>query len=390
MKKPVKSSGVHLHLYYCAWTNESRAWREGASALRSGLANQIVYVGYRTRDLPEQDALDDRQSIRRIGAAPAAPGSSRWLRAASLPRWWWACFRELDLSDVALIVAHSLATLPVALALKRRTGIGVVYDAHELETERAGWSPGVRRVARFFEKALIRYASHTFVVSDSIRDWYLSTYPKLAVTTVRNISEIRPPTGSSPLRRNLGIDDDTLVYTYCGLIGRERGLEELVDVFRNLDNTYALVLIGDGPAVNELKTRAGKARNIYFHEAVPVSDLITLISGADVGVFFTASLSLSYRYCLPNKVFEYAAAGLPMLLGDGPELVRFAGDYPVARTVQADRATLQAAIAGWSRDDIRTARKEIKYTPPTWRDEEHLLIDVFTSVQRGSGERNLA
>lgn len=381
MKKSGKSGGTHLHLYYCAWTNESRAWRAGASALRHGLANQVTYVGYRSGQLPETQKRGEEQLIRRIGAAPVAPGRSRWLRAASLPRWWWACLRDIDLENVDLIVAHSLAALPVALALKRRAGVGLVYDAHELETERAGWSAGIRRFARFFEERLIRGCDHTFVVSDAIRDWYLDAYPGLAVTTVRNIADTKAASETSSMRQILKIAAETLVYTYCGAITRERGLEELVDVFRDMGGEYALVLVGDGPALAELKTRASGAENIYFHPAVPVENLVNFISGADVGVFVTASTSLSYRYCLPNKVFEYAAAKLPMLLGDGPELRRFAQEYPAAQTVASDRVSLRAAITAWACSEIRAARFAIQYTPPTWREEEHLLLEVFKDVQ---------
>jgi glycosyltransferase involved in cell wall biosynthesis len=381
VKKSGNLGGTHLHLYYCAWTNESRAWREGASSLRHGLAKQITYVGYRSGELPEAQTREEGQLIYRIGAAPVAPGSSRWLRAASLPRWWRACLRDIDLANVDLIVAHSLAALPVALALKRRAGVGLVYDAHELETERAGWSWGIRRIARFFEKRLIRRCDHTFVVSDAIKDWYLDAYPGLAITTVRNIADTKMVSEASSLRETLKIAAETLVYTYCGAITRERGLEELVDVFCDIGNEYALVLVGDGPALNELKGRASGAENIYFHPAVPVERLVNLISGADVGVFVTASASLSYRYCLPNKVFEYAAAKLPMLLGDGPELLRFTQEYPAARTAASNRAALHEAITTWARDEIRAARSAIQYTPPTWRDEEHLLIKVFKDVQ---------
>lgn len=376
-----KPCGVHLHLYYCAWANESRAWREGASALRNGLTDHVLYVGYRSGQLPERQVCGVDQTILRVGAAPVSPGSSRWLRAASLPRWWWACLKDIDLSNVSLIVAHSLAALPVAVALKRRGRIGLVYDAHELETERAGWSPGIRRFARFFEHRLINECDHTFVVSDAIRDWYRDTYPRIAITTVRNIADTKPPSGRSPLRETLKIDVHTIVYTYCGAITRERGLEELVDVFRNLGSDYALVLVGDGPAVAELMMLATGAKNIHFYPAVPVEELVTLISGADVGVFVTSSQALSYRYCLPNKVFEYAAAKLPMLLGDGPELVRFAQEYPVARTVASNRAALHAMISGWSRDEIRASRSKIVYRSPTWRDEEHLFINVLKDVQ---------
>jgi hypothetical protein len=70
-----------------------------------------------------------------------------------------------------------------------------------------------------------------------------------------------------------------------------------------------------------------------------------------------------------------------MLLGDGPELLRFTQEYPAARTAASNRAALHEAITTWARDEIRAARSAIQYTPPTWRDEEHLLIKVFKDVQ---------
>lgn len=367
----------HLHLYYCAWTNESRAWRAGDSALRHGLAEKVLYVGYRVASLSDKEEICVQQSIHRIGSEPVAPGRSRWLRAASLPRWWLACLREIDLSDVTLIVAHSLAALPAGVALKAKYGIPLVYDAHELETERAGWSLPVRKISRLFERALIRNCDQVMVVSNAIRDWYLVQYPGLPVTTVRNISDSTPPVGKSPLREQISIGNDVLLYTYCGAITRGRGLEELVDVFRELETTHAIVFIGNGAADDELRQKAIGAKNIFFKDAVPVNDLVTLMSGADVGVFVPSSLSLSYQYCLPNKVFEYAAAGLPMLLGEGPELASFAENYQAARTTGINRECLKEAIKAWSIDDVRGARLGITYKPPTWHDEESRLLGVF-------------
>jgi len=368
----------HLHYYFSTWRNESRAWRSGALARAQGYATDIDYIGYKGPGLPDEQQHAERQRIRRLGPEPSPPGSSRILRALSLPRWFSACSSESRVGDATLIIAHSLAALPVAVRLARRHRLPLLYDAHELETERAGWSKPIRKIARAVEARLIRKCDHVILVNDSIRDWYLDAYPGIDASVVRNVPIAPARTGTSTLRETLGLPSDALVYVYCGALGADRGLSELIEAFRGLGQGRHFVMIGYGHGKDALVAQAQGMRNIHFHDAVPQSELVTLLSGADVGVVVLRADALSYEYAMPNKLFEYAAAGLGVITGRGPELERFANEYPASKRADLDLESLRKAINAWSRDELDQMKPSIAaFTPPSWQTEQHRLLAAF-------------
>lgn len=368
----------HLHLGFNTWTNASRAYRAGKTAQDWGYATDIDYVGHRGTGLANAETLTNGQRILRLGAEPAPPGSSRFLRALSLPRWYWACLHESPVVDVSLIIAHSLAALPVAVRLARESRLPLLYDAHELETERAGWSKPIRTLAKTFESRLIYKCDHVILVNDSIRDWYLDTYPGIDASVVRNVPVAPTAIGHSPLRESLGISSEALVYVYCGALWADRGLPELIEAFRGFGSDRHFVMIGYGHGRDALVAQAAGLNNVHFHDAVPQAELVTLLSGADVGVVVLRTDSLSYEYALPNKLFEYAAAGLGVITGKGPELERFAQEYPASKRADVTVASLRAAIIAWSRDELNRLRPAISaYRAPSWQDEQHRLITAF-------------
>jgi glycosyltransferase involved in cell wall biosynthesis len=379
---------VHFHLYFGAWQDESRAWRAGAAAIEAGLAKEVFYVGHKVAGLSEHEEMGLGQAILRLGAEPARPGSSRWVRAAGLPRWWLACRRQLKPDRVSLIVAHSLASLPIGVWLSKRWGTPLLYDAHELETERHGWSWPIRRFAKLIEARLISACNHTIVVSDSIQGWYESTYPGLSVSTVRNVPSQSGVLGASNLRETLGLPSHVILFVYCGVLGGGRGLPELIDAFDNLGPDRHLVLIGSGPLEEALRAKIGGIPNVHLHDRVPQSELISLISGADVGVMVPSTTALSYRFAMPNKVFEYAAARLAICVGTGPDLQRFAASYPAARTADLSVASLRQMALSWSREELDRLRPLIaNFRPPSWEEERLRLLAAYGSALSRTNRR---
>ncbi len=356
--------------------------RAGASALEAGLADRVDFVGYRVDGLPDEEVIDPRRTIRRIGARPAKPGRPRLLRALSLPKWWWAARRGESSPEISIVTAHSIAALPAGYFVARRCGAGLLYDAHELETEREGWSPLIRWLARRFERFFIRRCDHTIVVNDTIRDWYLRAYPGASVSTVRNVPVIPKAVGESHLRRNLGLGPEPLLYAYCGLLGEGRGLREMEEAFAGLGDGHHFVMVGFGPLEESLRAEVDRHPNIHLHPAVPQSELIALLRGADVGAFLPTGTSISYHHSLPNKVFEYAAAGLAILVSDAPELARFSQEYPLARSVPASVERIRRAVLEWPAREIREGRASMRFQPPSWAEEVHRLLEAYAIVER--------
>ena len=392
MTQPSKSAGTHVHLGFNAWENQSRAWRAGTTAIEQGYASDVLYVGHKKIGLEDREDISPNQSIMRIGATPAVSGSRRWRRASSLPRWWRACQTQIPMAGVNLVTAHSLAALPAAVWLSQKHDIPLLYDAHELETRRNGWSWPIQRVAGVVEAQMIRHCDHTIVVNNSIRDWYRAAYNGISISTVRNVPvhcEVKKSLASS-LRLDLGIDDQALVFVYCGLFAKGRGLSELVAAFKGLDDRRHLVLIGGGPAQDALAEQSANVPNVHLHPFVPQSELISLLKGADVGVSVVATDSLSYYYALPNKLFEYAAAGLAICVGQGIEMQRFAAEYPLAKSAHMTTKSLRDVLIQFTREEIEGAKPAMKaFKPPSWQSEYTRLIAAYErTMAQGAKRKN--
>jgi hypothetical protein len=97
----------------------------------------------------------------------------------------------------------------------------------------------------------------------------------------------------------------------------------------NLANVHLVFLGPSMPVVlAELRKRAGKevGRHIHFLEPVPQDVLLDWTTSADFGVIPYPPVDLNTRYCMPNKLFEYIQAELPVLANDLHEVGRIMGE----------------------------------------------------------------
>jgi glycosyltransferase involved in cell wall biosynthesis len=112
------------------------------------------------------------------------------------------------------------------------------------------------------------------------------------------------------------------VILYLGGLMAGRGLEQLVDAMVHVEHGQ-LVLIGDGVLAAALRERAagaGVAERVHLLPPVPPGQVVDLAASADVGVSPIVPSCLNYRYSLPNKLFQYMAAGLPVVASDFPQV----------------------------------------------------------------------
>ena len=70
-------------------------------------------------------------------------------------------------------------------------------------------------------------------------------------------------------------------------------------------------------------------------------NLLEITSSADIGIALIKPLSISYRYALPNKLFEYAAAGIPSLASNLPNMQYYIKKYNLGKTVCPDQLGAQ-------------------------------------------------
>ena len=120
--------------------------------------------------------------------------------------------------------------------------------------------------------------------------------------------------------------------------------------------------------------------NIHFHSAVSPQELGKYTVCADVGLCLIEDCCLSYRYCLPNKLFEYLAAGLPTIISNLPDMARVIDNFQCGWIVEPNSESVAAVVNGITPEVLaekataaRSSRQEF-----TWEEEEHTLIAVYS------------
>jgi glycosyltransferase involved in cell wall biosynthesis len=354
----MSSTSINLHVYPSPLTHETRMLKETAAIASFAAFDRIVLVGAMAPGLPEREVLDARREMARFSRAVPAwiPGSLG--KALGVATWSLRILHHYWNEPVACINCHSLSTLPLGVLLKWRTGARLIYDAHELETEANGLRGLRQRLSKVVERTFYRAADDVIVVSERIADWYHRTYGGRRPTVVLNCPPAQERQRSSVLRDALGLSPETLIFLYQGILGPGRGVELMLEAFVGIpDPRKVLVLLGMGPLSSEIAAVAARSTCIRLHAAVPPDRLAEYTASADVGLCLIEDTCLSYRYCMPNKLFEYLAAGVPALVSNLPEIAQVVTGQGGGWVLpQWSAAQLRALVASIEPADLESRR----------------------------------
>lgn len=222
-----------------------------------------------------------------------------------------------------VLVSNDLDTLPANFLAARITGTTLVYDSHELFTEvpELVGRPRVQRIWLAIERWIFPRLKHVVTVNESIANVYRQRYG-VPVHVVRNIPVPRP-LAPAPGRAALDLPDDRFVLVLQGAgINVDRGGEEAVLAMRHLPQALLLV-IGSGdawPVLERLVQEHGLQDRVRLMGRMPYERLMDFTRAADLGLSLDKDSNLNYRYSLPNKLFDYLHAGIPVLATDLPEV----------------------------------------------------------------------
>lgn len=318
---------------------------------------------YNSRALKQLDVLADAgYQIQVVGLAntPATEQRSERVNIQLLerphgggPRFFRRCHQLFSgyVANVSARAYHAsdLYVLPALAGRAKKTDGKLVYDARERYPYVASTvgRPWVRLFWEFLESRYIRRADSVFTVSQSIASHLAASYNIALPEVLYNVPTFKAPVTSGLLRESLDIPASQVVVLHQGKIQKARGCILLVQAMQHV-NRATLVFLGDGSlrqAVEAEVIQLGLQDRVRFKAAVLPDQLHAHTCSADIGVTLLEDTCLNHRYALPNKLFEYLMAGVPVMGSTLPEVGGIIEDYGVGRVVDAsDPAQIGAVL----------------------------------------------
>ncbi|WP_069805542.1 glycosyltransferase [Thermogemmatispora onikobensis] len=299
---------------------DARLWRTATALKEAGLQVTIVDV-VGSRSSPHEEI---HQGIRLKHIVMPA-----WFIPARFKPWFLVKLLRINvLSTLHLLreeadiyhsfVEHALPAAYVAARLRRKP---LIFDSPELPlADRAvqRW-PRLLAIARRVLSYLVRRSQGVIAVSPPIVSLIEREYGGQRVTLLRNVPPYHQVARTNLLREKLGLSNATRIALYQGNLQENRGLDLLVRAAPFLEPDVVIVMLGAArepthQKLQKLIAELGVEQRVKLLPPVPYEELLAWTASADLGLtLLPPDYSLSIRYCLPNKFFEYLMAGLPVL-----------------------------------------------------------------------------
>jgi glycosyltransferase involved in cell wall biosynthesis len=272
-----------------------------------------------------------------------------------------------------------------AAAVARLLGARVVYDSHELWADRNGRIES-RRALIALETLWVRVVHATITTSPGYADVLARRYRVPRPRLVRNVTSAEARVGGAVEH---GFDP---IATYIGAITRHRGLEQAIKALAHVPE-LRLVFIGPqahgyAGELEALAARHGVADRLDLRAPLRPEDILDALAAlrpAPFGLALIQPSCLSYRLSLPNKLYEYALGGVPVLGTDLPVIADWLSTTGVGTTVGAAEGAqgLGEAMEAMLDPDAQRAWREraqqlVDARP--WLAEERALASVYADV----------
>lgn len=313
-------------------------------------------------------------------------------------RLLWKLLRQ----ETDIFLGNDLDVMPATMLAARLKKKPIVYDSHEYFLGMAGMEqkPLRRNIWKFIESRIFARLKYVYTVSDSIRNLYRKIYHK-KLLVVRNLPLKEPPDPNlsteeinwiHSIDHKIPENKKLLLFQGAG-INESRGAEELVYSMIFLDAAdYHLLIIGGGDIFTKLEKMIVQNQlsdKITLIPKVPFAVLGHFTRKAHLGISIDKAYVLNHKYSLPNKLFEYLHAGVPVLASRLVEQERIINEYQVGTFIEDYQPE---HIAGKITEIFANPELLSRWKQNTgklretlnWENESKIVIDIFKQVETDS------
>lgn len=309
-------------------------------------------------------------------------------------------FLKLLFAKADIFLGNDLDVMPatfLAAKIKRKP---IVYDTHEyyMGMPELNGKPLIKKVWFQIERFIFPRLKYVYTICESFSNlyyqdyqkklWYILNVPFQKRQESANLNELK-----NTLEQKIPDNKFILLFQGAG-INPERGVEELVMSMRYLDpQKFHLLIIGGGDIIDKIKTlivQNNLTDRITFIPKVPFQVLHYLTCRADLGLTLDKPNNINHIYGLPNKIFDYLHAGLPVLSSRLIELEKIVNTYRVgtfinnhnpehiAETIRQISENKQQ-LAQWKENTLKA--REVY----NWETEEKKLLQIYSKVCKEAG-----
>ena len=335
---------------------------------------EVLLVG---RKLPASLPVEIRQYAVKRFNLPFYKGP-QFYTAYNIRLYLFLLFSKFD-----LLLSNDLDTLPANFIASKMKGKPLVYDSHEYFTEVPELinRPRVKKIWEWLEKKMVPKIKTAFTVCNSIAEIYKEKYGT-PFRVVRNL----PVAGSFEAITETSENQQKIIL-YQGAVNIGRGLEQAILAMHFVENSK-LIIAGDGDIKTDLEKLVIKENlqnKVEFTGRLPLKELAKLTPQADLGLSIEEDLGLNYRFALPNKLFDYIQAQVPVLITNLPEMAAIVNQYKIGEITESlepqhlagkinDALNNQGKRKVW-KSNLPLAAKEL-----TWENEEKVIWEMFSGL----------
>ncbi len=294
-------------------------------------------------------------------------------------------FFYLIFSKCDIFLANDLDTLVANYFAAKLTKKKLVYDSHELFTEVPELvnRKFVQKIWLLIEASILPKIKFSYTVCQSIAFFYRKKYG-IKMRVVRNV-----PVCINSSQPNIYNIKKRKILLYQGAVNLGRGLEEMIDAMQYLED-FELWIIGRGDIIELLRANCHKLNlcdKVFFLGFIDIDKLYQYTQKADLGLSIEKKMGLNYFYALPNKIFDYIQADVPVLCSDFPEMSKIVKKYNIGEVLNSHephKIAEQIKNIFKNSDKIQEWKKNLKHAKKEfcWQNEEKIIFDIFDKIQK--------
>jgi glycosyltransferase involved in cell wall biosynthesis len=260
----------------------------------------------------------------------------------------------------------------------------LVYDTHEYftGTPELQTKPLKRKAWKLVERCLLPKIKHAYTVNASIAELYKKEC-SINMQVVRNVPLLAEQLPAAS--RLLFPKDHFILWLQGAGINKGRGAEELIESMALLPDHFYLVLIGSGDAWNDLQAKTARLHlhsKVRFIEKVPFAELQAYTRQAHLGLSLDKPSCINHTLSLPNKVFDYIHAGVPVLASDVAEVKQIVDTWQTGMCIShiTPKAIAEAVLWIYDNKEVYNQWKHNTQAAANelcWQKEQSVLDKIF-------------